>query len=77
MMAPKNKALVEDSTYQTYGELYTSVLQTSEYLKRAGVSGDYPIMLVGENSIALCTLLLAAANMGVCVVMENAREVRC
>lgn len=74
-MAPKNKALVEDSTYQTYGELYTSVLQTSEYLKRAGVSCDYPIMLVGENSIALCTLLLAAANMGVCVVMENARRV--
>ncbi len=72
---PKHIALVEGSTSKTYGDFYSSVLLTADYLLSIGVNKDYPIMLVGENSIALCTLLLAAAKIRICVVMENARRV--
>lgn len=74
-LASKNIALVEGSINKTYGDLYDSVLRTADYLRSLGVKSERPIMLVGENSIALCTLLLAAAKIGVCVVMENARRV--
>lgn len=74
-VAPKHIALVDGLTSKTYEDFYSSVLIVSDYLLGMGVNRGNPIMLVGENSIALCTLLLAAAKIGVCVVMENARRV--
>lgn len=74
-LVPNQLALVDATRSLTYGQLDKAIQDVEKYLLELGVSDQSPIMIVGENSIALCVLLLASAKIHVCVVMENARRV--
>lgn len=74
-LAPNQLALVDTARTLSYGELDSAIQSTANYLLELGVNKTAPIMVVGENSIALCVLLLASAKLNICVVMENARRV--
>lgn len=74
-LAPNHPALVDSNRSMSYGELDSAIQNTANYLIEIGASQKAPIMIVGENSIALSVLLLASAKINICVVIENARRV--
>jgi len=71
---PRAPALEDSLTALSYGELAAAIETAAQALRGQGVEAGARIMVVGENSVALAVLLLAASRLGVCVVLENARR---
>lgn len=71
---PAAPALSDESTTVAYGELAARVRATAEWLRALGIARGERILIVGENSVALATLILGAHRAGVTAVLENARR---
>lgn len=71
---PDAPAVEDGIAALTYGELAAAMEVAEMTLRSHGVKTGERIMVVGENSVALAVLLLAASRLGVCVVLENARR---
>lgn len=66
-------ALVEAAGSWTYRQLTSAVLETQAWLRELGVRPGDRVMIVGENSRAFVTILLAAAGLDAWPVLVNAR----
>lgn len=72
---PDAPALNDGSMALTYGELAAAIEATVGTLRSCGVKRGGRVLVVGENSVPLAIILLAASRLGVCAVLENARRV--
>jgi len=66
-------ALIQDEHRLTYATLADRVTQAADLLRDAGIRGGDRLMLVGENSIALAVMILAASRLDAWAVIVNAR----
>ena len=71
---PQSLALIDSVNTMTYSQLIEAVEEVAKVLLELRIKHERPILLIGENSIALCVMLLAAAHIEASVVMENARR---
>lgn len=71
--APECTALVESTGTSTYGELASAISETQSWLRGLGVRPGDRVMIVGENSRAFVTILLATAGIDAWPVLVNAR----
>lgn len=71
---PHAPALSEDGTTWTYADLDAAVDAAADALRAWGVRRGDRVMLIGENSLALGTFILAVSKVDACAVMENARR---
>jgi long-chain acyl-CoA synthetase len=71
--APGQIVLVESTGASTYGELATAISGTQSWLRDLGVRPGDRVMIVGENSRAFVTMLLATAALDAWPVLVNAR----
>jgi acyl-CoA synthetase (AMP-forming)/AMP-acid ligase II len=74
-LQPDAPALRDESAAMSYGELANAIHKTVATLQAHGIAPGDRLMVIGENSVALAVLLLAASHLGACVVLENARRV--
>jgi long-chain acyl-CoA synthetase len=70
---PDHPALVESTGTWSYKELASSVSETQSWLRQLGVRAGDRVMIVGENSRAFVTILLAATRLDAWPVLVNAR----
>ena len=66
-------ALIQDEQRWSYSTLSASIAEAARLLQDCGVRGGDRVMLVGENSIALAVLILAASRLDARAVIVNAR----
>jgi len=71
--APDHLALVESTGAWTYRELASAISDTRSWLRSLGVRPGDRVMIVGENSRAFVTLLLATTGLDAWPVLVNAR----
>ena len=71
--SPDHLALVEDTGTCTYRQLDLAISETEAWLRRLGVRPGDRVMIVGENSRAFVTILLASAGIDAWPVLVNAR----
>jgi acyl-CoA synthetase (AMP-forming)/AMP-acid ligase II len=71
---PAAIALSDASTERSYAELEARIVATSAWLGALGLQRGQRVMVIGENSVALATLLLGINRAGLVAVMENARR---
>ncbi len=71
---PRAPALSDEAGALTYGELVQAVDEATEALRSLGLRPRDRLLGVGENSVALAVLILAASRLGACAVLENARR---
>lgn len=71
---PRAPALSDDAGALNYGELVLAVDEAAATLRSLGLRAGDRLLGVGENSVALAVLILAASRLGVCAVLENARR---
>jgi long-chain acyl-CoA synthetase len=71
--SPDHPALIESTGAWSYGELGAAISEVQFRLRGLGLRAGDRTMVVGENSRAFVTLLLAAAEMDVWPVLVNAR----
>ena len=71
--SPDLPALVESTGSWTYRQLASSILDTQTWLRKLGIRPGDRVMIVGENSRAFVTILLATAGMDAWPVLVNAR----
>ncbi len=72
---PDAPALRDEGAALSYGELALAIHETVATLQAQGIESGSRLMVIGENSVALAVLLLAASRLGACAVLENARGV--
>jgi acyl-CoA synthetase (AMP-forming)/AMP-acid ligase II len=65
--------IAEDRSVTSYRELAASIAATAESLTSLGLVADQRVLLVGENSVDMIVILLAAMRLGAWVVPLNAR----
>jgi len=70
---PNHLALVESGGSWSYRQLDSAVVATQNWLRSLGVHPGDRVMIVGENSRAFVTLLLASASLDAWPVLVNAR----
>ncbi|ABE34075.1 AMP-binding enzyme family protein [Paraburkholderia xenovorans LB400] len=73
-LIPEALALSDSGTSLNYAQLGSRIEATAGWLHTLGIQAGDRVMLVGENSVALATLILGAHRAGVTVVLENARR---
>ena len=66
-------ALIQDEQRLSYFAFSASVAEAAELLQNHGLCAGDRLMLVGENSIALAVLILAASQLDAWAVIVNAR----
>ncbi|MVW77824.1 class I adenylate-forming enzyme family protein [Bordetella sp. 02P26C-1] len=71
---PTQLALSDAKVAWTYAALAERVEDAKAFLCELGLKPGQRVMLVGENSAALATLVLAAGKLDLWAVMENARR---
>jgi long-chain acyl-CoA synthetase len=71
--SPDRPALVEASGAWNYRQLASAIADTQAWLRQLGVRPGDRVMIVGENSRAFVTILLAAAGIDAWPVLVNAR----
>jgi long-chain acyl-CoA synthetase len=71
--SPDRPAVVEASGAWTYRQLASAIADTQAWLRQLGVRPGDRVMIVGENSRAFVTILLAAAGIDAWPVLVNAR----
>lgn len=72
--AANTPAISEAGRHWTYGQLGNAIAEAASLLRDLGVASGDRVMLIGENSMALAALILAAGELDVCAVLENARR---
>jgi acyl-CoA synthetase (AMP-forming)/AMP-acid ligase II len=70
---PDAEALVAGSTAWTYGQFADAIRRTARLLDELGVRPGDRLLIVGENSVALVTLIMAASEIDAWPVPVNAR----
>lgn len=70
---PEKIALKDDARSLTYGELADAVEAVAQRLRDAGVRAGDRLLLVAENSVALCVCILAASRLDAWSASVNAR----
>jgi long-chain acyl-CoA synthetase len=70
---PDAPALVEGGRALSYAELALAIERTAQWLRTRGVRAGDRVMLLGENSIALALLVLAAGEADAWPLVVNAR----
>jgi long-chain acyl-CoA synthetase len=71
--SPAAPAVIEGDACWNYAELGEAVRRTKALLASLGVRPGDRVMVVNENCLALCALVLAAADMDVWAAIVNAR----
>jgi long-chain acyl-CoA synthetase len=71
--APRRPALVDDTAAWTYAELQEAVQHIASGLQPLGIRPGDRLLIVGENSIALAGLLLAASTIDAWGIVVNPR----
>jgi acyl-CoA synthetase (AMP-forming)/AMP-acid ligase II len=71
---PHAPAISDEHSALTYGELAAAIDSVGARLRAEGLGPGSRIMVIGENSVALTVMLLAASDCGVCAVVENVRR---
>ena len=71
---PHAPALSSGETTWTYAQLHAQVEQARRALQDWGIRAGDRVALVGENSLALAALILAAGRLDAWAVLENARR---
>jgi acyl-CoA synthetase (AMP-forming)/AMP-acid ligase II len=71
---PDAPALIDEQASLSYGQLAAAIDEAVGTLQSFGVVAGDRILVVGENSVPLAVLLLAASQLGACAVIENARR---
>ena len=74
-LQPDVLALRDGGAALSYGELAKAIHETVTTLQAHGIEPGDRLMVIGENSVSLAVLLLAASQLGACAVLENARRV--
>ncbi|MEP7156218.1 MAG: AMP-binding protein [Betaproteobacteria bacterium] len=67
------KALYQEGSYWTYRDLADNYAKVAALLTGQGVRAGDRVMIIGENSLALVTLLFAVSSLDAWAVMVNAR----
>ena len=70
---PEKIALKDDARSLIYGELADAVEAVAQRLRDAGVRAGDRLLLVAENSVALCVCILAASRLDAWSASVNAR----
>lgn len=71
--SPEHVALAEGTETWTFAELQSGISDTSDWLRKLQIRAGDRVMIVGENSRAFVTILLAAAAIDAWPVLVNAR----
>lgn len=71
---PHAPAVSDDTRALSYGALADAIYAVAGQLRAEGLAPGERIMVIGENSVALTVMLLAASQCGVCAVVENVRR---
>ncbi|RZT39256.1 class I adenylate-forming enzyme family protein [Cupriavidus agavae] len=71
--APERVAVHEGERRVTYGQLWDGIGLAREYLASQGVGAGDRVMIIGENCLALITLVFALSELGAWPVVTNAR----
>jgi len=71
--APDAIAVQEGERTVTFGQLWEGIGLAREYLAAQGVGTGDRVMIIGENSLALITLVFALSELGAWPVVTNAR----
>ncbi|HEY0847600.1 MAG TPA: AMP-binding protein [Noviherbaspirillum sp.] len=70
---PDKVALWDDERTLTYGQLSSAVDAVAQRLSEAGVRAGDRVLMVAENSVALCVCILAASRLDAWSATVNAR----
>lgn len=72
-MQPDKPALKDDERSITYGLLEATVEEVAQKMRDVGIRAGDRVLLVAENSVALCVCILAASRLDVWSATVNAR----
>ncbi|MEH2509429.1 acyl-CoA synthetase (AMP-forming)/AMP-acid ligase II [Nitrobacteraceae bacterium AZCC 1564] len=67
-------AVSDQSISLSYSDLQREISRFADYFRSLGIVPGDRVMMIGENSVALAVLILAASHAGATIVLENARR---
>ena len=73
-LSPGAPALSEGGQHWSYQQLAEAIHEAAALLGQLGVRPGDRVMLIGENSLALASFILATAQLDATAVLENARR---